>query len=60
MKNTKKIDIANDILDYLLDAGYITLESNFDNYEAVKDAAAQLIEKRLKEYIIIEGIEVEW
>jgi hypothetical protein len=43
----------------LLDAGYITLESGFDNYEAVKDAAAQLIEKRLKEYIIIEGIEVQ-
>jgi hypothetical protein len=57
--STKKIDIANDILDYLLDAGYITLESGFNNYDAVKDAAAQLIVKRLQDYIIVQGQEVE-
>lgn len=55
----KKIDIANDIIDNLLDLGFINLETNYDNYEKVKQDAAKLIVERLKDYIIVQGNEVE-
>lgn len=59
MRNTTKMDIAIDILDYLLDSGYVTMESAYNSYDEVKTATVELIASRLKDYIIVQGIEVE-
>lgn len=55
----KKIDLAAEILEDLLDNGMITLEYGSDLWEVGKQDCINAITKKLENYVIVEGREVE-